>query len=330
MSTNTDLYRAARDHLVAVISDYDKAVDTFAWPPLEGTFNWATDWFDVSRAATTASALWIVEQDGGEQKVTFAEIADRSDRVATWLAQLGRRQGRPGDPDARQPGRAVGGDARHRRSWARSSCRPRARSAPADLADRIEPRRRPLRDRQRRRHRRSSSEVAGRLRAHRGRRSPSTAGVATPTRTAQPARGRSPRAPTSPTRCSSTSPRGTTSKPKLVEHSQVSLSGRAHVDDGLDRREAGRRAPGDQFAGLGEARVELFLRAVDRRGDDLRLQLRAGSTPPALLRADPPSRRHHVLRATDRVAHADPVRPRRADPRRCARSSARANRSTPT
>ena len=47
MSTNTDLYRAARDQLVAVISDYDKAVDTFAWPPLDGTFNWATDWFDV-------------------------------------------------------------------------------------------------------------------------------------------------------------------------------------------------------------------------------------------------------------------------------------------
>ena len=30
-----------------MISDYDKAVDTFAWPQLTGTFNWATDWFDV-------------------------------------------------------------------------------------------------------------------------------------------------------------------------------------------------------------------------------------------------------------------------------------------
>ena len=67
MSTNTDLYRAARDHLVAVISDYDKAVDTFAWPPLEGTFNWATDWFDVIACGNDRTALWIVEQDGGEQ-----------------------------------------------------------------------------------------------------------------------------------------------------------------------------------------------------------------------------------------------------------------------
>ena len=38
-------------------------------------------------------------------------MADRSDRVATWLAATRRRQGRPGHPDARQPGRAVGVDA---------------------------------------------------------------------------------------------------------------------------------------------------------------------------------------------------------------------------
>ena len=47
MGTNTDLYRSARDQLVALISDYDKAVDAFAWPQLTGAFNWATDWFDV-------------------------------------------------------------------------------------------------------------------------------------------------------------------------------------------------------------------------------------------------------------------------------------------
>jgi acetyl-CoA synthetase len=47
MGTNTDLYRSARDQLVALISDYDKAKETFSWPQLTGTFNWATDWFDV-------------------------------------------------------------------------------------------------------------------------------------------------------------------------------------------------------------------------------------------------------------------------------------------
>lgn len=93
MTTNTDRYRAARDHLVAVISDYDKAVGTFAWPEISGSFNWATDWFDVIAAGNDRPALWIVEEDGTETMVTFAEMADRSDRVATWLQGLGVGKG---------------------------------------------------------------------------------------------------------------------------------------------------------------------------------------------------------------------------------------------
>ena len=38
MTTNTDLYRAARDQLVDVIGDYDKAVAAFAWPQLDRDF----------------------------------------------------------------------------------------------------------------------------------------------------------------------------------------------------------------------------------------------------------------------------------------------------
>ncbi|MGH3641449.1 MAG: AMP-binding protein [Mycobacterium sp.] len=93
MGTNTDLYRSARDQLVDLISDYDKAVDAFAWPQLTGAFNWATDWFDVIASNNHHTALWIVEQDGSEQKVTFAEMAERSDRVATWLGSLGIGKG---------------------------------------------------------------------------------------------------------------------------------------------------------------------------------------------------------------------------------------------
>jgi acetyl-CoA synthetase len=96
MTTNTDLYRTARDHLVAVIGDYAKAVETFTWPRLTGRFNWATDWFDVIAAdpvTADRTALWIVEQDGAEQKVTFADMARRSDRVATWLERLGVGKG---------------------------------------------------------------------------------------------------------------------------------------------------------------------------------------------------------------------------------------------
>lgn len=96
MTTNTDLYRSARDHLVAVIGDYSEAVETFTWPRLTGRFNWATDWFDVIASdpvTADRTALWIVEQDGAEQKVTFADMAQRSDRVATWLERLGVGKG---------------------------------------------------------------------------------------------------------------------------------------------------------------------------------------------------------------------------------------------
>jgi acetyl-CoA synthetase len=93
MTTNTDLYRSARDQLVDLIGDYDKAVAAFAWPQLTGAFNWATDWFDVIARDNDHTALWIVEEGGDEQKTSFAEMADRSDRVATWLTTLGVAKG---------------------------------------------------------------------------------------------------------------------------------------------------------------------------------------------------------------------------------------------
>ncbi len=93
MATNTDRYRDARDHLVDVIGDYDKAVETFQWPQITGSFNWAIDWFDVIATGNDRTALWIVEQDGSERKVSFAEMAQNSDRVATWLRGLGVGKG---------------------------------------------------------------------------------------------------------------------------------------------------------------------------------------------------------------------------------------------
>lgn len=93
MSGNADLYRSARDQLVATIADYDKAVETFAFPELTGTFNWAIDWFDAIARGNDRPALWIVEEDGAETQVSFADMAERSDRVATWLAALGVGKG---------------------------------------------------------------------------------------------------------------------------------------------------------------------------------------------------------------------------------------------
>ena len=96
ITTNTEQYRAARDRLVASIGDYAQAVDSFSWPRLTGAFNWATDWFDViARSPERAgqAALRITEEGGDEQRYTFAEMADRSDQVATWLRALGVGKG---------------------------------------------------------------------------------------------------------------------------------------------------------------------------------------------------------------------------------------------
>ncbi|ORB27822.1 AMP-binding protein [Mycolicibacterium parafortuitum] len=96
MASNTDLLdtlRSARDHLVTVMADYDKAVETFEWPRVTGPFNWATDWFDAIARGNDGVALWIVEEDGRELKVTFDEMARRSDQVATWLGGLGVGKG---------------------------------------------------------------------------------------------------------------------------------------------------------------------------------------------------------------------------------------------
>ncbi|MGA8545480.1 MAG: AMP-binding protein [Mycobacterium sp.] len=95
MASNTERYRAARDRVFAIIDD-DRLASTFEWPHLVGAFNWATDWFDVvARDPSSAdrTALRIVEDDGTEQSVSFAAMAQRSDQVATWLEHLGVGKG---------------------------------------------------------------------------------------------------------------------------------------------------------------------------------------------------------------------------------------------
>ncbi|MGB6209531.1 AMP-binding protein [Mycobacterium sp.] len=92
MASNTERYRAARDQVFAIADD-DKLASTFEWPQLVGAFNWASDWFDVIARGNDRTALRIVEEDGAEQSVSFAAMAQRSDRVAAWLEHLGVGKG---------------------------------------------------------------------------------------------------------------------------------------------------------------------------------------------------------------------------------------------
>ena len=91
----TTLFRAARDELLALSGSYEKAVESFAWPRLDGKFNWAVDWFDAMARGNSACALWIVEEDGSEQKYSFDDMVRRSDQVAAWLSAQGVKQGDP-------------------------------------------------------------------------------------------------------------------------------------------------------------------------------------------------------------------------------------------
>ncbi|MEV4331967.1 AMP-binding protein [Streptomyces sp. NPDC049597] len=88
----TERFRAARDFLLEHREDYAGAYEGFEWPRFEH-FNWALDWFDVIARDNDRTALHIVEEDGGEVRRTFAELAERSGRVANWLRGLGVRPG---------------------------------------------------------------------------------------------------------------------------------------------------------------------------------------------------------------------------------------------
>jgi acetyl-CoA synthetase len=90
---STQKFIAARQVLLDNRDDYEKAYAEFRWPDLSD-FNWARDWFDVYAHGNDKAALWLRSEEKGEAKFTWAEMADRSDRVAHFL----QRQGvEPGD-----------------------------------------------------------------------------------------------------------------------------------------------------------------------------------------------------------------------------------------
>src|SRR3954466_3900257 len=89
----TDVYRAARDQLLALHGDHAKAVAEFRWPEFEGPFNWAIDWFDAYARANDGTALHLVEEDGRSARYSFDRMVRRSDQVATWLRGHGVGRG---------------------------------------------------------------------------------------------------------------------------------------------------------------------------------------------------------------------------------------------
>ena len=85
-------FLAARDFLLAHREDYESAYRDFRWPRLD-TFNWALDYFDSFARGNAKTALWIVDDDGPEVQLSFAEMSRRSNQVANFLREQGVRRG---------------------------------------------------------------------------------------------------------------------------------------------------------------------------------------------------------------------------------------------
>jgi len=92
MTTHLDRFLAARDFLHANRADYEAAYAGFRWPDL-AEFNWALDYFDAYAEGNPRPALVIADEKGGEETYSFAELRDRSNRVASFLRGLGVTRG---------------------------------------------------------------------------------------------------------------------------------------------------------------------------------------------------------------------------------------------
>lgn len=82
----------ARDFLFAHRTDYETAYRGFHWPQMS-KFNWALDYFDAIAKNNNSLALWLVEDSGAETKVTYAQMSERTNRVANFLRGLGVKRG---------------------------------------------------------------------------------------------------------------------------------------------------------------------------------------------------------------------------------------------
>ncbi|MDE2369045.1 MAG: AMP-binding protein [Burkholderiales bacterium] len=92
--TEQESFTNLRDQLQRDRLDWDRAYRGFAWPKLQ-EFNWALDHFDRQAQGNETPALWIVDEDGREDKISYAAMSRRSNQVANWLRGLGVRRGDP-------------------------------------------------------------------------------------------------------------------------------------------------------------------------------------------------------------------------------------------
>lgn len=88
-----ETFKAARDFLLRHREDYDSAYAGFRWP-MPDHFNWALDWFDALAHGERRDeiALWLVSDDGMETKLSFRQLSQLSSQIANFLRELGVRR----------------------------------------------------------------------------------------------------------------------------------------------------------------------------------------------------------------------------------------------
>jgi len=86
--TNSGRFIALRDQLLRTREDWQAAQGEFRWPAFD-RFNWVADYFDVIAAGNDTTALRLVDDAGGDESLSFADIAQRGAEVAAFLASHG-------------------------------------------------------------------------------------------------------------------------------------------------------------------------------------------------------------------------------------------------
>jgi non-ribosomal peptide synthetase component F len=301
----TGAYRQSRDQLLRLRGEHARAVAEFRWPELGTRFNWAVDWFDAVASGNDRPALVVVEEDGSATERTFAEMSRASDRLSSWLAAGGVRKG---DPVLLMLGNQVElWEAMLAIMKLGAVILPTTTAVGrAGLEDRIA--------RGRVRHVICDAADTGTFDQVPGDYTRISVGAAEGWSDLREAAdlehtsvGHPGTTPDDPLLLYFTS--GTTSRAGRA-HAGV-LPGRSSVHDVLAGSAARRCASEHLLTGLGQARMVLLLRAVDRRSDHRRPRLpplRRGGVAGSVAS----QKGQLVLCSTDRLANADQCRSRRA------------------
>jgi acetyl-CoA synthetase len=89
--TESTAFFNARDFLRDHRSDYERACREFRWPILQ-SFNWAGDFFD-KLTHPSRLALWLADESGAEEKLSYRQLSYRSNSIANFLVSQGVKPG---------------------------------------------------------------------------------------------------------------------------------------------------------------------------------------------------------------------------------------------